>query len=228
MEPPLWKKWLSYLFEFHIESLPSVINPHLYVSLKSGRYQLCTENAVYSFEDKYDNFKRIFDQLDLSRVEGGKVLILGFGLGSIPILLEKKKLNNIHITGVELDENVLLLAEKYGLEKIPYPIELICADTRVYMEQNRNCYNILIVDIFTDDIIPEYFRSKTFLSLCRRALTEDGTLLYNTLGATDEDKSKSEEFFFDTFSKIFPDARLADVNGNYILINRAPGKADSY
>lgn len=228
MQPPLWKKWLSYLFEFHIESLPSEVNPHLYVSLKSGRYQLCTENAVYSYEDKYDNFKRIFDQLDLSRVEGGKVLILGFGLGSIPILLEKKKLNNIHITGVELDENVLLLAEKYGLGKIAYPTELICADARVYIEQNRDHYNLLIVDVFKDDIIPEYFRSKTFLSLCRRALTEDGTLLYNTLGATDDDKSKSEEFFFDTFSKVFPDARLVDVIGNYILINRAPEKGDSY
>ena len=51
MRPPRWKQWLSYLFEMHIESAASEYNPHLYVSMKQGRYQLCTANAIYSYED---------------------------------------------------------------------------------------------------------------------------------------------------------------------------------
>ena len=55
MKQPLWKRWLSYLFEIHVESTSSDYNPHLHVSLNNGRYQLSTANAIYSFEDLYDN-----------------------------------------------------------------------------------------------------------------------------------------------------------------------------
>ncbi|MEL6944963.1 MAG: hypothetical protein AAFO82_20090, partial [Bacteroidota bacterium] len=50
---PRWKRWWSYLSEIHIESAPNEINPHLYVSLRNGRYQLSTANAIYSYEDLY-------------------------------------------------------------------------------------------------------------------------------------------------------------------------------
>ena len=90
MKQPIWKRLLSYFFEWHIESAPSEANPHLYVSLKNGRYQLCTANAVYSYEDLYTNFLRAFEQIDFDKVPGKDVLILGLGLGSIPIILEKR------------------------------------------------------------------------------------------------------------------------------------------
>ena len=86
MIAPLWKRLLSYLFELHIESTSSEHNPHLYVSLKNGRYQLSTANAVYSYGDLYDNFSEAFQQLNLESREIKNVLILGFGLAfaSVP------------------------------------------------------------------------------------------------------------------------------------------------
>ena len=52
MKQPLWKRLVSYLFEIHVESTSSEFNPHLYVSLYKGRYQLSTANAIYSFDKK--------------------------------------------------------------------------------------------------------------------------------------------------------------------------------
>ena len=112
MKQPLWKRFLSYLFEIHIESTSSEYNPHLYVSLQKGRYQLSTANAVYSFEDLYDNFSDAFKEIDLDRLNIQNVLILGFGLGSIPIILEQNFKKKYHYTGVEIDEEVLYLAKK--------------------------------------------------------------------------------------------------------------------
>ena len=89
IKPPFWKKILSYFFEFHIESAPSEINPHLYVSLNRGRYQLSTANAIYSFEDLYDNFFDAFKKVNLDQYPIKNVLVLGLGLGSIPLMLEK-------------------------------------------------------------------------------------------------------------------------------------------
>ena len=63
MKQPLWKRLLSHLFEIHIESTSSEYNPHLYVSLRKGRYQLSTANAIYSFEDLYYNFLMLLQKL---------------------------------------------------------------------------------------------------------------------------------------------------------------------
>lgn len=51
---------------------------------------MCTAHAVYSYEDRYDNFVRAFKKAKLHDRKIDNVLILGFGLGSIPIILENK------------------------------------------------------------------------------------------------------------------------------------------
>ncbi len=215
------KKLLSYLTEIHIESHPSPLNPHLYVSLRKGRYQLCTDNAVYSFEDKYDNFGIAFKRIDLSPLQGGSGLVLGFGLGSVPILLQKHGIDDCLIKGIELDEHVIELAAKYGLDKIHLPLELIATDAAIYVElqQAQPTFDLIAVDVFEGDVIPDAFQSISFLEKCKSLLTPEGMLLYNTLAATDKDKEMSEEFFFEKFAVVFPGAELMDVRGNYILLS---------
>ena len=220
MRIPRWKKWLSYLIELHIESAPGDLNPHLYVSLKKGRFQLCTKNAVYSYEDKYDNFKRIFKQLDLDFLENGNVLILGFGLGSVPLLLQQNGLKRLSITGVELDENVIYLASKYALEKIEYPTEIIETDAAAFIHSTYEKYDLIVVDVFVDDVIPEQCRSLEFLEACKQRLSDKGILLFNALAATDEDKDEAEQLYFETFEKVFPTGKLVDVLGNYIFVSK--------
>ncbi len=75
MKQPFWKSLLSYIWEIPIESCASALNPDLHVSLKRGRYQLFTENAIYSYADLYDNFVKGFRQIDLSRLPNEDVLI---------------------------------------------------------------------------------------------------------------------------------------------------------
>ena len=220
MRIPRWKKWLSYLIELHIESAPGDLNPHLYVSLKKGRFQLCTKNAVYSYEDKYDNFKRIFKQLSLDFLENGNVLILGFGLGSVPLLLQQNGLKRLSITGVELDENVIYLASKYALEKIEYPTEIIETDAAAFIYSTYEKYDLIVVDVFVDDVIPEQCRSLEFLEACKERLSVEGILLFNALAATDEDKDQAEQLYFETFGKVFPTGKLVDVLGNYIFVSK--------
>ncbi|TVR79843.1 MAG: methyltransferase domain-containing protein [Saprospirales bacterium] len=217
---PFWKRALSYLTEVHIESNPSPLNPHLYVSMRKGRFQLCTHNAVYSYEDKYDNFRLAFDQINLTGIKNGSALILGFGLGSIPILLQKKGIQGLDIVGVDIDENVVELASRYALNKIHYPTEIICADAEIFVELCMNrFFDLIAIDIFVDDKIPDKFQSPGFLKKCHSLLSPDGILLFNALAATEEDKFSAEELYFEKFTKAFPKASLLDVNGNYIFLH---------
>ena len=83
----------SYFTDVLIESASSVFNPNLELYLVDGRYQLCANDAIYSFDDKYANFAEAFDKTKWSDFQVKNALILGLGLASIPYILEKK-----HIT----------------------------------------------------------------------------------------------------------------------------------
>lgn len=217
---PWWKKLLSYLFEFHIESAPSDINPHLYVSLRKGRYQLSTANAVYSYEDLYDNYTKTFQKMDLDKLDIKNVLILGFGLGSIPFMLEKVFKRNYHYTAVEIDENVFYLAQKYALPELGSSIEMITADAYAYVMQCQEQYDLIAMDIFLDDVVPTQFESLEYLEALKTLLAKDGILLYNRLALSTKDLEGSKSFFDNNFKTVFPNGQYWDVDGNWMLMNR--------
>ncbi|MCB0583135.1 MAG: class I SAM-dependent methyltransferase [Phaeodactylibacter sp.] len=219
MKPPFWKSLLSYLFEWHIESAPSEANPHLYVSLKNGRYQLCTANAVYSYEDLYTNFLWAFEHIQLDEVPGEDVLVLGLGLGSIPLILEKKFGRRYRYTAVELDESVVYLAGRYGLGQLSSPIATICADAYSFLLQNEEQYGMICMDIFLDDVVPRQFESPEFLEALKDALAPGGLLLYNRLADNPRDRRATQFFFERHFLSVFPQGAYLDVGGNWMLIN---------
>ncbi|MCO6493161.1 MAG: hypothetical protein J5I98_32375 [Phaeodactylibacter sp.] len=220
MKPPFWKSLLSYLFEWHIESAPSEANPHLYVSLKNGRYQLCTANAVYSYEDLYTNFLWAFEHIQLDEVPGEDVLILGLGLGSIPLILEKKFGRQYRYTAVELDEAVVYLAGRYGLGQLSSPVATICADAYSFLMLNEEQYGMICMDIFLDDVVPRQFESSEFLEALKDALAPGGLLLYNRLADNPRDQKATQHFFERRFLSVFPQGAYLDVGGNWMLVNR--------
>ncbi len=220
MQQPWWKVWSSYLFEWHIESASSDYNPHLYVSLNKGRYQLCTANAIYSFGDLYDNFSRTFKKVNLDKLPGDEVLILGFGLGSIPIMLEQTFERSYHYTAVEIDEAILDLTNRYALPYIKSPVEMICTDALAFVAQGTKQYAMICMDIFLDDKVPTAFESEAYLEDLRDLLLPDGLLLFNRLAATPKDIQKTKDYFENTFRNVFPQATYLDVHGNWMLLNQ--------
>lgn len=220
MQEPTWKKWLSYLAEIHIESASSEYNPHLYVSLRNGRYQLSTAHAIYSYGDLYTNFDRAFQRIDLHSLPGNEVLILGLGLGSIPVILEQKYDKHYHYTAIEIDEAVLDLANRYILDELHSPIQLICADADAFVMQSDAKFDLICMDIFLDDEVPTVFESTVFLEALRDLLNPGGVLLYNRLAAKSKDVERTKAFFDHQFLPVFPQGAWLDVGGNWILINR--------
>ena len=221
MNEPLWKRLLSYLFEFHVESASSEHNPHLYVSLKQGRYQLSTANAVYSYSDLYTNFTRSFQQLDLDKLAAKEVLLLGIGLGSIPYMLERTFKKIYKYTSVEIDESVVYLANKYVLNDLNSSQEIFCTDAYLYVLQSTQTYDLICMDIFLDDTVPGQFEQEVFLQKLSTLLNPNGLLLYNRLAVTKEDLDKTKLFFEKKFSIVFPSATYLDVGGNWMLLNRS-------
>ena len=221
MRQPLWKRLLSYITELHIESSSSEHNPHLYVSLRNGRYQLCTANAIYSFEDLYDNFSEAFKLIDLNKIAGQKVLILGFGLASVPIILEKNFNKEYHYTGVEIDEEVIYLANKYAMDELSSGFNIICADAYAFAMQSEEQFDLVIMDVFFDDVIPEQFEDNLFLERLKSLTRSGGLLMYNRLAFNQKDITRTQKFYQESFSKIFDKGTYLEVKGNWMLLNRS-------
>lgn len=220
MKEPKWKIWLSYLAEIHIESASSAFNPHLYISLRKGRYQLSTARAIYSYGDLYSNFDQTFQRLDLDRLPGDEVLLLGLGIGSIPYILEKKLGRSYYYTAVEIDEVVMDLASRYVLPDLTSPIELVCADAYAYALQTPRQFDLICMDVFLDDQIPAPFESEVFLEALRDSIRSGGVLLFNRLAAKPADIASAEAFFQKRFLPVFPEAASLDVENNRMLVSR--------
>jgi 2-polyprenyl-3-methyl-5-hydroxy-6-metoxy-1,4-benzoquinol methylase len=221
MKQPLWRKLLSYVKEIHIETSESEYNPDLYVVMRNGRYQLCTANAIYSYGDLYDNFSKAFKKINLDTLAIENVLILGFGLGSIPIILEKMFHKKYHYTAVEIDAEVLRLANIYGVGDLKSSMDFRVMDAYMYVAFCEEKFDMICMDVFLDDTVPDEMEHDDFLLNLKEMLNPNGILLFNKLAFHKKDKIEADNFFKNQFKPIFTEGTYLDVDGNFILLNRA-------
>ncbi len=216
----LIKRLFSYLWDIQVDYRSSDINGDLIVFLSKGRYQLCTANAIYSYEDRYDNFANIFrSQFDFGRLPGNKVLILGLGLGSVPITLDMIQSGHWDFTAVEIDNAVCELAALYGYPKISSPIDTRVGDAMIYVKTNIESYDLICLDLFIDDIMPEQSMEIAFLEDLKRILAPGGVVIANTLAFTEEHRANSETFYNQKFLSVFPEGVLQYTHLNNMLIS---------
>ena len=220
MKKPLGKKAFSYIKDILLESTSSEYNSVLEIYLIDGRYQLCTAGAVYSFEDKYINFFETFRNIDWNKIQVKKVLLLGLGLASIPQMLEQKFDKDFDYTAVEIDYEIIRLAGKYILDDLHSPIQTYEMDAEIFVEITTEKFDMIIIDIFDNNIVPANFETLPFLTKTSNLLNEDGVMLFNRLNIDNNSHSKTMEYFESIFKKVFPKAYTFFVRDNIILCNR--------
>jgi len=219
MKQSLWKHLLSYIKDVHIESAQSIFNDELDVLLVKGEYQLVTPEAIYSYGNKYDNYFSAFKNINISSRNIDEVLILGLGLGSIPYMLEKHFKCAYRYTAVEIDEAVVYLASKYVLDDLHSDITTVCTNALTYIEIDSREYDLIAMDVFVSDFIPEEFETLEYLLMLKERLTTNGIILFNRLYLFEKDKQNTDRYFTDVFKKVFPNGSSIKMNGNRILTN---------
>jgi spermidine synthase len=211
-------KGLSYLVEIPVETRNSDHSPKLKVTLKRGRYALSTNNVYYSHEDKYSSFKRAFAQLKPTQADTNKVLVLGYGLGSIPHILHKHYHIKAHYTAVEIDPVVVGMAQRYGNLPQGSVVHWINADAISFITYTQEQFDWICVDVFVDDVIPEAFLKAEFLRETLRLLKPKGKILFSHLSTTPDKQAKVRTYFETIFKAAVPNASLIDTQGNWVLV----------
>lgn len=218
MKHPLWKLWLSYFTEISLTKTSSYSNPYLEVLLTNGRHQLVTADAIYSYDDKYENFNYTFKKIDWKKMKGDRVLLLGLGLGSVILLLEKHYNQRFNYTAVEVDHEICRLCYDYTLKDLDSFVEVVPNEAMSFLEIDNQSYDLIIMDIFQSAVIPKKFQSLDFLNLLKGKLNQDGYVLYNRMNITESDK-KDNTSFSKTMQLVFPNMQELPIKDNIVLIS---------
>jgi len=110
------------------------------------------------------------------------ILIIGLGGGTLPMSLEKVYPQS-HIDTVEIDQAVLDVAKKWFSYKESTLQKTHILDGRIFTKRQLikgKRYDLIILDAFNGDYIPEHMMTVEFLNEIKRLMNEDGLLISNT------------------------------------------------
>jgi spermidine synthase len=204
----------SYLLGRIVERTQSNINSFLEVVHVNGKYILNSENANYSYGTLQKVFEIEFNRLNIIKRPIRDVLILGFGAGSIAsILLDKYRLN-CNITGVEKDQKVIYLANKYFNVQKFKNTEIICADAYDFMINNKTLYDLIIVDVYINCLVPVNIESELFLSQVKKSLKEKGLVIFNKM-IFNKETDKSAKTLYETFSHVMDTSEYHKIHKHH-------------
>ena len=145
-----------------------------------------------------------------------RVLILGLGGGAIPTYLGRF-LPDATIDTVELDPGVIDVAKKYFGIRETSKVRFIENDGRVFLNRNKETYDLIIVDAFTGSYIPFHLMTKEFYRLVRDRLSPGGVAAFNILPGT-----KLYDSSLSTFKDAFDRVDLYHAGGEWSVIVMAP------
>ena len=184
---PAMFTWLirgfSYIWPVTINNYSSSHSGELYIRYFLGKKVLDSKHTNYSFGGLQKVLKRALELLPFN-LDTKKILILGLGAGSVLETIRKQHSKTAHITGVEIDATILQIAhEEFGIAENPLT-KLVQEDATVFIANNADTYDLIIIDLFIIDTIPEAALEATFLKQVVKAMEPGGCMVFNTIPET--------------------------------------------
>jgi spermidine synthase len=115
-----------------------------------------------------------------------RVLVIGLGGGTLPMTL-RALLPDAAIDAVEIDPAVVKAAREYFGFKDDDKLKVFTEDGRVFVKKAIKAeaqYDLIMLDAFEDDYIPEHLLTREFLEEVKRILTPTGVVAANTFSSS--------------------------------------------
>jgi len=118
-----------------------------------------------------------------------RVLVIGLGGGTI-VKRMWRDYPWMRIDAVEIDPEIVEIA--YELFALPRDerIRVFVGDGRDFLAESAEEYDLVIVDAFDDDRVPQRLLTEEFMRIAHDHLAADGVLAYNFIGALYGPRSK--------------------------------------
>jgi len=150
------------------------------------------------------------------------ILIIGLGGGSLPTTLHKL-FPSAQIDSVEIDPAIVKVAIKFFGFIPSENLKVYEEDGRIFVKRagKRHAkYDLIMLDAYTDEYIPEHMLTQEFLTEVRKLLADKGVLAANTHSNSGLYNLESA-----TYYKVFGDFYNLTVD-NRIILTRNGGLPD--
>lgn len=176
------KKLFSYLIPITIFKQKSTISQSIEVTWVNGELVLDSNNTNYSYGSLQRILKKGLQNIGFEKIKSmNHILVLGVAGGSvIKTLLNDVKYKG-KITGVEIDSEIISIANTYfQLHEIPN-LTVIIDDAFEFVLKTQEKYDLIVIDIFQDTMMPNFLFEDFFTDRLGVILESKGSVLFNTM-----------------------------------------------
>lgn len=217
------QKLFSYLYPIKIFKKKSARSKVIEVTWANGELVLDSENTNYS----YGSLQRIL-RYGLRNIGYDKVvnmehvLVLGVAGGSVIKTLVDEIEYKGKITGVEIDPDMIQIANQYfNLNEIKQ-LEIIIDDAFEFVLKTKDRYDLIIIDIFEDTNMPNFLFEKFFSERVCFLLKDRGFILFNTMILDEAHNVRNRKYISEINPELFTSKMLPriEVHNELILIEK--------
>ncbi len=204
-----FQRYLSYLYPITLETHHSDISGKLELSLQNGKLVLDAATANYSYGSLHTVFQEVIQEVKFTSARN-KVLILGFGAGSIASILKLEKDLALKIDGVELDPVVIELFNTHFKANRLADVNLIQDDVIQFLKSSKEKYDYIFIDVFENLKVPSTLLNQQFIDLLQSVCYKHTQTAMNTMLKKDDGFVKlwNDSFKENAFSKEYDYSNL--------------------
>jgi spermidine synthase len=184
---------------------------------------LFTENRLAAESgialDKKDELLFDYNERFMEIIRGLKpkrVLLLGGGAFTLPRAINKEY-PNIHLDIVELDPELYKISKKYFGFKPKVNTFVHITDALDFLKTSKTIYDLILVDLFLNNIIPPTLRDKKFTKTIKKVLDSDGLVAMNVIATYYGQRSLYLNNLVSAYSSSFKDVQLFPADNQQSL-----------
>jgi spermidine synthase len=124
------------------------------------------------------NYLRLMTTALAYAPQADKVLLVGLGGGVLTNYLGRF-LPDARLDSVEIDPGVIDAAKTWFGVKETERMRVIGSDGRVFLNRNRNLYDVALIDAYIGGSVPFHLMTREFYTLLKRRLAPGGAAVFN-------------------------------------------------
>ena len=217
------QKLFSYLYPIKIFKKKSTRSKVIEVTWANGELVLDSENTNYSYGSLQRILRYGLRNIGYDKVlEMDHILVLGVAGGSVIKTLVDEINYKGKITGVEIDPDMIQIANQYfNLNEIKQ-LEIIIDDAFEFVLKTKDRYNLIIIDIFEDTNMPNFLFEKFFSERVCFLLKNQGFILFNTMILDEAHNVRNRKYITEINAQLFTSKMLPriEVHNELIIIEK--------
>jgi len=217
------KKLLSYIIPIKILKTKSTLSKTIEVTWANGELVLDSENTNYSYGSLQRILRKGLKHFGFEKIVAMEhILVLGVAGGSVIKTLVDEICYEGRITGVDIDSQIIEIANEYfQLNKIKN-LEIIIEDAFEFVLKTQDRYDLIIIDIFQDTTMPNFLFEKFFVDRICFLLKSKGVVLFNTMCLTAANNFRNQNFIkdFDSTNYKIESIPRVELHNELIIIEK--------